>query len=293
MLFPAYKESVRIDRIKKLDTDLFFFRNDEGKPFAYRSSGGEHTDVSAITSKDPISSIGAFSLYEKGGEVYCIYDGARKVSAKITPSGKSDSAHASARKIEEYLKDAYRLDPYAISAQTALEGFENLVFTAAELCGCLTDVGRDTETNFHPRYAVSSENVNCEYIALSLPIIALMFRRISALRGFNFKVTLKDSLPCLIFSAKVLFDDEEAPREPSDISEYSALCDIFGDEGLIIGGRIKESDEITESGKAIYKLSLAVCPQTFDPRGILRAPAWRAKVKNIIDELDVDIEGKY
>lgn len=293
MLFPAYKESVRIDRIKKFDTDLFFFKSDDCKPFAYRSSDGEHPAISPATPNIPMSVIGAFSLYENEGEVYCIYDGARKIAARISPSGKSNSASAIAKKIEEYWKSAYRLDPYAITARRAFEGFEDLVCTTADFCGCLTDVVRDTEASFHPWYEVSSENVNCEYIALSLPIVALMFRRISALRGFNFKVALKESLPCLIFSAKALFGEGGAPAALSDIPEYSALCDIFGDDGLIIGGRIKETEEITEGGKSVYKLSLAICPQTFDPRGILRAPAWRTKVKSIIDELDVDLEGKY
>ncbi len=286
MLFPAYQETVQIDRIKKFDNELFFFNDNHSKPFASRSSNADKSAVLAVLPEEPATVIGAFSLYRDGEKLYCAYKGVRKIVAYI-----SRSDDRTVNEIEKYLKKAYTLDPYAISARAAFEGFEELVCTVSEFCGCLTDIVSDgADANYFPLYGSSLENVNCEQVALSLPIVALMFRHFSALRGFNFKVTLKDSLPCLIFSARALLGDIDTP---SDIPEYSALTDILGDDGLVIGARIKELDEYTESGEQIYRLSLAVCPQSFDPRGILRAPAWRQRVKTLIEDLDIELIGKY
>ncbi len=286
MLFPVYKESVRINRIKKFDNELFFFNDNQSKPFAFRSPDSDGSTVCATLPPHPSSVIGAFSLYRDGSELYCTYEGTRKITAHIA---KSEARTVDA--IEDYLRKAYGLDPYAISARAAFERFEELVYIASEFCGCLTDVvHNDVVADYFPLYGTSLQNVNCEQIALSLPIVALMFRRVSALRGFNFKVTVKDSLPCLIFSARALPGTIDAP---SDIPEYSALTDILGNDGLVIGAKLKEIDEYTENGESLYRLSIAICPQSFDPRGILRAPAWRQRVKTLIEDLDIHIDGKY
>lgn len=286
MLIPTYQEVVGVDRIKRFDNDLLFFKDRHPKPFAYRSAKADISDVSAVITGEPLSVIGAFSLYTDNGKLYCTYDVTQRITAYIS---KSDDR--TANKIEKYLQKAYALDPYAISAQAAFEGFEELVRTASDFCGCLTDVVRDSsDTNYFSIYGSSLKNVSCEQVALSLPIIALMFRHFSILRGFNFKITFKDSLPCLIFSARVLLGDIETLAA---IPEYSALTDILGDDGFVIGARIKNLDEYTEIGEPIYRLSLAFCPQIFDPRGILRAPVWRQHVKALIEDLDIDLVGKY
>lgn len=286
MLSPAYKESVRVDRIKKFDNELFFFNGNQNKPFAYRSADGDGATVLETVYTAPSSVFGAFSLCRDGDRLCCTYDGANKITALI-----SGAEAWTENVIEEYLRRAYALDPYAVSARAAFEGYEELATRAADFCGCLTDVMHDgTAADYFPLYGASIENANCEQIAITLPIVALMFRRLSALRGFNFKVTVKDSLPCLIFSARALLGEICAP---SDIPEYSALTDIFGNDGLVIGVKLKKLDEYTESGETVHKLSLAICPQSFDPRGILRAPAWRQRVKDLIEDLDIDLDGKY
>ncbi len=286
MLVPVYKESVRIDRIKKFDTELFLFNENQSKPIAFRASDVGKSFVLVSIPHPPSSVIGAFSLYRNNSAFYCTYEGSRKIIAHIAnPDTRTVNI------IEDYLRKAYGLDPYAISARAAFERFEEIVCIASEFCGCLTDIVHSEEiADRFPIYGASLQNVNCEQIALSLPIVALMFRRISALRGFNFKVTLKDSLPCLIFSAKSLPGKIDTP---SDIPEYSALTDILGNDGLVIGVKLKEIDEYTEDGEPLYRLSVAICPQSFDPRGILRASAWRQRVKTLIEDLDIHLEGKY
>lgn len=286
MLIPTYQETVQIDRIKKFDNELFFYSDNQAKPFAYRSFNTAETAILPDMPTAPSSVIGAFSLYSDGDKLYCTYDGAQRITSYIS---KVNDRTINA--IQKYLHKAYSLDPYAISLRAAFDGFEELVCTVSGFCGCLTDVvGDRSDANYYPIYGSSLKSLSCEQIAISLPIIALMFRHFSALRGFNFKVTFKDSLPCLIFSARALLGDI---KEPADIPEYSVLADTLGDNGLVIASRIKRLDEYTESGEPIYRLSLAVCPQSFDPRGILRAPAWRQHVKDLIDDLDIELTGKY
>jgi hypothetical protein len=294
MIYANSVEPQPICRISKLDNNLCLFKKGENDPFAYRSyNNNKQTFISHQTDR-PLFTIGAFSVYEKGSRLYCIYHGASTIIADITPLEAAQSQSVAEQKLEEYLTNAYRLDPYAISARIAFTRFDQLVSEAAEFCGCLTDILHDgSESVSTPSYSMSIKNINCEHIAVSLPIICLMFRRLSALRGFNFKVTVKDDLPCLIFSAKVVFEDEVSPQSVSEIREYSKLTEFLGDDGLIIGARLKKLDDDEDPCDAVCRLSIAICPQTVDPRGILRAPVWRQQAKNIIDTIDIDIEGKY
>lgn len=293
MVFPNCKENVQTDRIKSFDNELFFFSEGNGIPFADRSSDIITPTVPAAFGK-LLFDVGAFSLYESQGELYCLYHGTRRIVARISPLNNTPIGEITVRKLEDYLWSAYRLDPYAITARMAFERFEILVSSVAEFCGCLTDILQDGGDPLSiPPYALSVQNVNCEHIALSLPIISLMFRRISSLRGFNFKVTVNGDLPCLIFSAGILPDNFGVTPDLSQIPEYSQLLDTVGDDGLIIGARIREVDETEDHGDRVYRLSLAICPQTVDPRGILRAPVWREQTKDILDSLDIDLEGKY
>ena len=204
MLFSIYKEKVKTNRIEKLENNLTFFRNGKPTCFANRS---DSIDTPTVSEKDSkvLSEIGAFSIYQSSRSLICRYLGGKGVTAIITPLQSQLTDTKTVKALEEYLLKAYRLDPYTISLRAAFEEFENLVTTAANFCGCLTDILQDgSGTRSYMQYYPILKNSNCENIALALPIIALMYRRISAMRGFNFKVTLKDSLPCLIFSARVI-----------------------------------------------------------------------------------------
>lgn len=294
MIYANFVEPQPICRISKLDNDLCLFIKGENEPFSFRAYDINKPTFCASESDRLLFSIGAFSLYDKESELYCLYHGASIIIARITPLEAGQSQSVAAQKLEEYLTNAYQLDPYAISARIAFTRFDQLVSEAAEFCGCLTDILHDGSGSVStPPYSMSIKNINCEHIAVSLPIICLMFRRLSALRGFNFMVTVKDDLHCLIFSAKVVFEDEVSPQSVSEIREYSKLTEILGDDGLIIGARLKRIDDDEDPCDAVCRLSIAICPQTVDPRGILRAPVWRQQAKNIIDSIDIDIEGKY
>ena len=114
-----------------------------------------------------------------------------------------------------------------------------------------------------------------------------MYRRISALRGFNFKITFSDGIPCLVFSAKVILGDKN-----NDIPECSALLKITGTDDLTFVHKLTELDEDCDSGK-LFKLSLAICPQTADPKGILRAPEWKKHTETILSKIDLDVPGRF
>lgn len=291
-MLSLYKEAVKTDRIVKFTNDLSFYRYGELKPFAFRSADIDKQTAPEIDGRT-LFELGAFTIYENRGEIYCIYHAACKIIARITPlNGKAIDSNT-LRKIKEYLADAYLLDPYTVSVRSAFEKYDRTVSAVADFCGCLTDIMSEYNAfdsfDYYPKF----NSINCAHIAISLPIISLMYRRISALRGFNFKVTFKDSLACLIFSAKVIFPNAEVPSDVSDIREYSVLRDILGGDGLIVGARLKTVEESGENGEGIYRLSIAILPQTVDPRGILRAPVLGRQAENIIDSLDIDLDGKY
>lgn len=290
MIFPIYKEAVQTDRIRKTDNELFLFKDEDSQPIAFRSCDINDPAIPDLALDKLLFEIGAFSFYEGGNCIYFLYHGARRIVGCISPLDRTLRDERMARDIELYFRKAYSLDPYAVSLRTAFVGFGELVSSAAEFCGCLTDImSDDPESSCFSQYQISVDNTGCEHIAVALPILALMFRRISALRGFNFKITLKDSLPCLIFSAKILIEEIGKIKAPDDIREYSALTDILGDNGMIVDARIRELD----GDEKLHRLSIVLCPQTVDPRGILRAPVWRQQAKRIIDSIDVDLDGKY
>ncbi len=292
-MLSLYKEPVTVNRIKKMDTELFLYRYGESKPFAFRSANNENP-IAPTVGGNELFTIGAFSLYEDRGELYCIYRGSSKLVARISPLKSSLLRTNTVKQLEEYFLNVYLLDPCAVSLRSAFERFDKAVSEVAAFCGCLTDIMSEYgDSVVPPQYPSYFENPNCAHIAVSLPVISLMYRRISALRGFNFKVTVKDSCLCLIFSAKVVFPDGELPHSPDDIREYSVLSDILGSEGLIIGAKLREVEGSDENGECIYRLSLAISPQAVDQTGLLRSSVMRQKARELFDGLDIELDGKY
>ena len=292
MTIPLQKDAVQTNRIRAVNSNFFIYEDAQDRVIAFRAANIVENFTPDVADESPQFSIGAFSVYRSDEAIRCVYDGARRISAIFLPTDKKGLDGKITARIENYLSDAYQLDPNALSLRGAFESFERLVLDAADFCGCLTDISHEGDgIRSLPQYGYTQNN-NCEHIAISLPIITLMYRQISALRGFNFKVTLKDSLPCLIFSAKVLFPDATASPTLSDFPEYSALCELLDGE-IITKAKLSSVDEATDGQERLYRFSIVICPQTVDPRGILRAPAWQSHARAIIDEIDPDLEGKY
>lgn len=289
LLYPEITESKRITA-RKFDNEFLIFKEDECRPIAHRSPNSEAYGNAESDDVETLFEFDRFHLYGNQKEICCKYRSRPALTSRLSLLDNTKSfGRQDIDGIVDYLSAAYNLDPYTIPRISAISAFENLVSRVANFCGCLTDIYRE-DTNDKDYNSFPDNKQNGSFIAVSLPIIALMYRRISALRGFNFKISFVDSLPCLGFSAKILIEKEKP--KATDIPEYATLCELADSDKLIIAARlikIAEEDSVDE----LYRLSVVICPQDIDPRGLLRAPVRLQQTQNIIDKFDFDIPGKY
>ena len=263
------------------DDKLLLFADGEKLPFAYRSPVPEIKPYSFAEAR-MIERIGEFEISRTEKDLICKYIGKPSFFALIAPLDEESDVFDKAEVVLGYLRAAYSLE----LSMRCIEEFEDIILRLAERCGCLTDIYREDDST---RLPIAQAKPDSAFIALSLPIIALMYRRISALRGFNFKITFSDGLPCLVFSAKVILPDGGSI---DDIPEHCRLCDIAKNDEISYVFRMSEIDEECSCGQ-LFKLSLAICPQTVDPRGILRAPEWKMHTESILSKIDLDVPGRF
>jgi hypothetical protein len=265
------------------DNKLLLFAKGEALPFAYRSPEPELSSYS-FTNERLIERIGEFEISHADNKLICRYIGNPSGFALIVSLEESETAFDKADVVSGYLRAAYALD----LSSRCIEAFEDIIFRLAEKCGCLSDIYRE-DTGIDRPIGIVKGKPDSAFIAVSLPIIALMFRRISALRGFNFKITFCMGLPCLVFSAKVILRDNEGIK---DIPEHRHLCEISQSGEISYVYRLNDIGEDCSSGR-LFRLSLAICPQTADPTGVLRAPEWKAHTENILSKIDLDVPGRF
>ncbi|MBR4063493.1 MAG: hypothetical protein IKK01_10545 [Clostridia bacterium] len=263
------------------DDKLLLFADGEKLPFAYRSPVPEIKPYSFAEAR-MIERIGEFEISRADKNLICRYIGNPSGFALIAPLDEESDIFDKMEVILGYLRAAYSLE----LSTRCIEGFEDIILRLAERCGCLTDIYREDDST---RLPIVQGKPDSAFIAVSLPIISLMYRRISALRGFNFKITFADGLPCLVFSAKVILFDGGSI---DDIPEHCRLCDIARNDEISYVFRMSEIDEECSCGQ-LFKLSLAICPQTVDPRGILRAPEWKMHTESILSKIDLDVPGRF
>jgi hypothetical protein len=261
------------------DDKLLLFAENDTLPFAYRAPVPE-THPYDLSGGRKIEKIGQFEIYDTNGQLVCRYSGKPTISALIAPLDEHTDISDKAEAVIGYLRTAYSLE---LSSKHIKE-FEDFTFRISERCGCLTDIY--CEENALP---IESNGMKPDsaFIAVTMPIIALMYRRISALRGFNFKITIQDGLLCLVFSARVIL-----PIHDTVIPEKQVLCSIAGTDDLSFIHRLTDLEEDCEGGR-LFKLSVAICPQTADPRGILRAPEWKKHTDSILSKIDLDVPGRF
>lgn len=258
---------------------MLLFAQEEHIPFAYRSPIAE-TEKYSFSKGKPIDRIGQFELSYSDKQVICRYLGEPSLYAVVEMLENGDDLSAKADTVINYLRNAYSLD----LSHADIKRCEDLTAYIAEKCGCLTDICRDDlrdvlfNNDLKPDSAV---------IAIALPIIALMYRRISAKRGFNFKIAFADGLACFIFSARVILQNDH-----SDIPEHRVLSSISANDGVALAAKLNYLGEECEGG-GLYKLSIAFCPQSIDPRGILRAPEWKKQTESILSRIDIDLDGEF
>ncbi len=282
----AYPEQIgRTGLSERFDNDLFLYHNDCKRPFASRAHSSDSVPDRIPNIDSEPEEFNRFRVCCNGNAVTCTYNGPPSFCAAVIGIDDGFDPEFTAGRILRGLRLAYELDPYRIPRLSALERYEDIVARTASFCGCLTDIESDRSELPITVASMPPAQRNSAFIAMALPAIALMFRRIAALRGFNFKVIFTSDRPCLAFSAKAL-------NARTDHPELAFLENLDSSGGLKVYSRIRECRE-DESEDGIYVFSVAVCPLTCDPRGILRAPAWNEETDKIFKELDIEVKGKY
>ncbi|MBO5702502.1 MAG: hypothetical protein J6S71_08685 [Clostridia bacterium] len=190
--------------------------------------------------------------------------------------------------IESYFHEADRkLISGSISNINYIPVCEFIAQTA-DYCGCLTDINLPDE-NEMMLSGYRRESIGKSFSAVvALLAICLIFRRLAALRGFNFKLIFNDGLPALAFSAKILGEGIESIK---DLPEYPALEDLDSSGGITLYSRLVKLTP--EDGEELQRLTMVMTLLDEDPSGILRAPEWKAKQRASLDDVDLDIPGRF
>jgi hypothetical protein len=213
----------------------------------------------------------------RGNRIYCVY-GHRAV---ITLNNGENIYHA-VKGIETYFNDAKK----ALSSPQSLVPVCGLVKKTADICGCLTDINLPEDSMIAP---TNSDNKPSNYSLISaIGAICIIYRRLSALRGFNFAFVFNEGIPSLAFSAKILSEGIESIY---DLPEYPILEDLDLSGGITIYSRLVKLTP--EDGEELQRLTIVLTPWSEDPRGILRAPEWKLHARKSLDMLDLDIPGRF
>ncbi len=265
-------------RLKVFRNNIFLLKEGESRPFAYRAPAP--AEEKAIAEGEILYEYGGFRISRSGSAILCLYSAGPRICALIEPAeGELDSDEV-LETLLGMLGRVSELDPYVMPLSSSRGYYSDYICRAAELCGTLTDLyTEEKDTDIIPFSAEMSGN--SAYLAIALPAVALMYRRISALRGFNFKVSASNGFPCLVFSAKVLTE------KTADMPELDVIKEFENNGRLAVFSKLKESDG------EISQFSMVICPQTCDPADALRAPVLLKRSKEIIKGIDLEVPGKY
>lgn len=219
-------------------------------------------------------------------QILCCFGISCSHKALITKNNK-EQVETTVKAIEDYFRMSERVLSSDLSQYCNHLSLCELIAETADYCGCLTDINLpDNERTLLMDRTV--DNAKSYSTIAALGAICLIFRRLSALRGFNFKLISNDGLYSLAFSAKILGEEIESIK---DLPEYSALEDLDSNGGVTLYSRLLKLTP--EDGKELQRLTLVLTPRAEDPSGILRAPEWKSKTRSSLDELELDIPGRF
>ncbi len=256
---------------------LFLYEEGERYPFAFRSPYPALERPS--NEGDLIFEYGGFRIIRAGNSLFCSYTSEPRIYALFKPIKGEDTDEKMISSLISMLKRASRLDPHTQPKYSAYTFYEDYIQRTAEFCGVLTDLCKTNDGRIIPFSSDMSRD--SAYLAVVLTVIALMFRRISALRGFNFKLVFPDSVACLVFSARIFEKDAEKIPEFDVINKFEKY------------GRLALISEKKRTDDGLIRFSVAICPQTCDPADVLRTPEILKRSKDILKGIDLYIPGKY
>jgi len=270
---------------RRFNDNLMLFQSGERTPFATRATLDSDTTLPCVSDAHIIYQSEFISISRSGRYLFCSLNQSDMPYAVISLFNEKYAVNT-IREIEDYVSMAAAVDPLNIYKINYRYELHKMINSVASYCGCLTDINKPDEEQIF-RSAIQSK-AGSPYPALALPAVCLLFRRLAALRGFNFKPIFHDGIPYFAFSARIL---KHNITSVDDISEYRALK-VFEKAGEItLYSRL--SDDRTEDSEELAKLTLIMTSQVSDPSGIMRAPEWKKHTLDILDSAEIDIPGRF
>lgn len=271
-------------KARQFHDNLFLFRADADKPFAARASLDASLPEKRSEGAETVFESDLFRITKAHRCLYCSVNDPYAPYAAISlfDGNCGTDSETSARR---YFSSIMSLDLSGSLKPADSSSVDGLINGIADYCGCLTDLNAPDESIFTPtaRYAKSSP-----YLAAALPAVCLLYRRLAALRGFNFKLIFPEGLPCLAFSARILSDGISSAN---DIPEYSALLELDGKGEITVFSKLVP--ETDDGGDKISRLTLIISAQSSDPISILHATEWKKSLRERLDIAEINIPGRF
>lgn len=273
---------------KRFSDTLMLFHSNSDIPFAKRAPSDFPIPSLNCQNAETVYETDSFYISRKGNSVFFNTKEKDFYKAVIT-TFNTENTDDTVDLLKKYITRISSVDPIYASFFSYHSNVTEIINMVAMYCGCLTDINEPDTPSLRIAKSKFTDNAGSStYLAIALATVCLLYRRLSALRGLNFKLILSDNIPCLGFSAKIISDNISSP---SDIPELCALFDIDSKNKLTVYTRLSDSPE--ESREKLSKLTLILCPQTADPKGILRAAEWKIKMSNAFDMEEIEIPGKF
>ena len=183
------------------DDDIIVFDRDSGRIIASRASSGAHKSHPELISPPvaqsnflpPTKTLSPqifYDKYEGRDAVFCSIGAFSSICFLIRSTAEDASRHSldlSAKQLELCFEQSYPLFSTTRSESTLYAPIFDHLVRISIFCGAKTDIGFfGNEADYAPS-ALSAFAYTSLFVSSSLLMIALMYRRISALRGFNFK----------------------------------------------------------------------------------------------------------
>jgi len=273
---------------KKFSDTLMLFRGNSDIPFAKRAPADFPIPSLNLQNAQTVYETDSYNISKNSNSVFFTTKEENPYKAVITAFNTENTADK-VNLFKDYILRFSSFDLRYLSFRSDYSSLAEAINAVAMYCGCLTDINEpDIPSSPITRTKLTDSSDSGTYLAIALITVCLLYRRLSALRGVNFKLIFSDKIPCLGFSARILSDNISSV---SDIPELCVLSDIDDKNKLTVYSRL--SDYPAESGEKLSKLTLILSTQTSDPKGILRAPEWKMKIQTGFDAEKTEIPGRF
>ncbi len=273
--------------IREFNDTLELFYPSSSLPYAMRAPLDSPLSSEHTSNAETLFNSNKLNITAEENRIYCGFGPHCTHRAVITLQNK-ENVKKTSESIESYFRTADRILVSDINSSNNYLSICELIAKTADYCGCLTDINLPTEYEAMFSKHNTGGIGNSFSAIVALFAICLTFRRISALRGFNFKLIFSGGQPSLAFSAKIL---GEGIGSIKDLPEYPALEDLDSNGEVTLYSRLVKLTP--EDGEELHRLTLVLSLQAEDPSGVLRAPEWKAKTRASLDELELEIPGRF